>query len=295
MFEHHHVCINGLRTHFVTAGSGEPIVFLHGFPEYWGVWKGQMEALASTHQVIAPDLRGASQTQRPLRVAAYGIEHLVADVRELLDHFEIPRATLVTQDWGALLGWSFMLRHPERVRRFVAVDMTHPALFNRELRHNPAQQEASQYMLTFRAEGEEMILADDAAFVEQALFADIQAHGGRLSIEDEHEWRALTRDRDHLTAGLGWYRAARIGPPDGQGGEGGSNLVDGLTDEQLRVKAPVLVLWSMGDPYLLPSGLEGLGDYVEDLTVERVEGATHWLTLQKPAWVTEKIRAFLGR
>lgn len=295
MIEHHETTINGIRMHYVTAGGGEPILFLHGFPEYWGVWKKQIAEFSASHRVLAPDLRGANKTERPTRVEDHGIDHLVGDVLGLLDHEGIERVNLVCQDWGGLLGWTFLLRHPGRVSRFVSINVTHPALLNRDLRENPAQQQASQYMLAFRRGGEDMILANDGAFIEQALFADARAHGADFAPEDEAEWRALLKDRGHLSAGLNCYRAAKIGPPDGEGGEGGSNLLDGLSAEQLQVDTPVLVIWGDEDTFLLATGLEGLGDLVSDLTVKHIPDASHWVTLEKPALVTQYIREFFER
>jgi pimeloyl-ACP methyl ester carboxylesterase len=289
--------LNGIRMHYVTHGDGVPVLLLHGFPEYWGAWKQVMADLGTDHHVIAPDLRGYNLTSRPSDVEQYRIEHLVEDLRALVAHLGLKRkVTIVSQDWGAFVGWSFVLRHPELVERFVTIDVTHPALFNEELQKNPAQQQASQYMLAFRGPGgEALVTADDFAFPRQALFGEARQYGAVLSDADIAEWVDAWKQPGAITAGLNYYRAARIGPPDGQGSSGGSNLVDGLTPEQLQVKLPVLVLRAEGDAYLLPSGLEGLIRYVSDLSVRRIPDATHWLALEKPALVSRLVREFVRR
>jgi epoxide hydrolase 4 len=296
MLEHRFADTGEIRLHYVIDGpaDGEPILFLHGFPEYWGVWKRLLAAFAPTHRVIAPDLRGANQSGRPKDVEAYRIERLVGDVLALLDHLELPRVTLVAQDWGGLLGWSFLLRHRERVARYVSIDISHPALFDRDLRENPAQQQASAYMLAFRTQGEELLAANDGAFADQAIFADARAHGAVISAEDEAEWKAvLFGDPGHGTAGLNYYRAAEIGPPDGQGSKGGSNLLDDLRPEDLRVDTPVLMIWGDQDPYLLPSGLEGLEQYAPNSRVVHIPDASHWVTLEHPDRVAALVREFM--
>ena len=297
MLEHRFADLDDIRLHYVIDGppDGEPIVFLHGFPEYWGVWKKLLAAFAPTHRVIAPDLRGAGQSGRPEAVDAYRIQRLVGDVRGLLDHLEIPRATVVAQDWGAFVGWSLLLRHRERVARYVTVNVTHPALFIRDLRESPAQQQASAYMLAFRSQGEAMLMADGGAFIDQVVFADARAHGAVISPEDEAEWKTLLRDRGHVSAGLNYYRAAELGPPDGQGSPGGSNLLDDLRPEDLRVDVPVLVIWGDQDPFLLPSGLDGLEEYAPNSRVVHVPDATHWVTLEHPERVTALLREHLSR
>jgi pimeloyl-ACP methyl ester carboxylesterase len=296
MLEHRFADLEDIRLHYVIDGpsDAEPIVFLHGFPEYWGVWKQLLAAFAPTHRVIAPDLRGANQSGRPEDVEAYRIERLVGDVLGLLDRLELPRVTLVAQDWGSLVGWSFLLRHRERVARYVTINVTHPALFDRDLRENPAQQQASAYMLAFRAQGEALLLADGGAFADQAIFADARAHGAVISAEDEAEWKALLSEPGHVTAGLNYYRAAEIGPPDGKGSKGGSNVVDGLRAEDLRVDTPVLVIRGDGDPYLLPSGLDGLEKLAPNSRIVHIPEATHWVSLEHPERVTALVREFVG-
>lgn len=302
MLEHRFADLADLRLHYVVDGpqvvdgprDGEPILFLHGFPEYWGVWKRQLAAFAPTHRVIAPDLRGANQSGRPQDVQAYRIERLVGDVLGLLDHLELPRVTLVAQDWGSLVGWSFLLRHRERVARYVTMNVTHPALFDRALREDPAQQQASAYMLAFRAQGEALLAADGGAFADQAIFADARAHGAVISAEDEAEWKTILGDGGHVTAGLDFYRAAEIGPPDGHGSKGGSNLLDDLRPEELRVDTPVLVIWGDRDPYLLPAGLEGLQELAPNSRVVHIPDASHWVSLEHPERVTTLVREFIG-
>lgn len=286
---------NGIRMHYVTHGEGEPVLLLHGFPEYWGVWKPVMADLGRDFRVIAPDLRGYNLTSRPEGVEAYAIHHLVEDVRGLVEHLGVKDVHLVAQDWGALLGWSFVLRHPKLVRSYTAIDITHPALLNRELQHNPAHQQVSQYMLTFRDPGTaDFIAANDFAWPKQALLESARQHGADLSEADVAGFVESWRQPGAINAALNWYRAAMMGPPDGKGHPGGSNLIDGLKSHELKVKLPVQVLWAELEAYLLPSGLVGLEEYVADLTVKRIPGGTHSVSLEKPREVSQHVREFLS-
>jgi epoxide hydrolase 4 len=293
--KHAYADVNGIRMHYVTAGQGEPVLLLHGFPEYWGVWKKVIANLSKDHQVFAPDLRGYNLTSRPAEVDAYHILKLVGDVRGLVEHLGLKKLNVVCQDWGGLVGWSFLLRHPDLVKRFVVIDITHPALFNRELRENPAQQKASAYMLLFRSPAAEaQLTANDFAFGRNAIFADARQHGAQLSDEDLEEWIQAWKQPGAWTGGLNYYRAARIGPPDGQGNPGGSNVVDDLRPEQLQVHVPVLILWAELDEYLLSSGLTGIEQLVKDVTIKKVPGANHWLSLEKPELVSQAVREFVA-
>ncbi len=294
--QHAYANINGIRMHYVTHGKGEPILFLHGFPEYWGIWKTFLAEFSKDHFVIAPDLRGYNLTSRPLEAEKYSMQHLVADVKALADHLGLQKLTVVSQDWGAFVGWSFVLRHPEYVRRFVSIGVTHPALFDRELRENPQQQQASQYMLFKREPNSSAaFIADDFAIWRKVIIEDTLQHSTTLTAEDVTEWVETWKHPGAIEAALHYYRATGIGPPDGKGSPGGSNLMDDLPKEKWKVNVPVLVLWGEHDPYLLPSGLRGLDQLVPDLTVHMIPGTTHWLALQKPALVTQHLREFLAR
>ncbi|WNG28167.1 alpha/beta hydrolase [Cystobacter fuscus] len=293
--DHHYADINGIRMHYVTHGAGEPILFIHGFPEYWGVWKKQLHDLGKDYFVIAPDMRGYNLTSKPKEVEAYHIRHLVEDLRCLLEHLGIEKTNIVSQDWGALVGWSFVLRLPEYVRRLVTINITHPALFDRELRENPRQQLAAQYMLVFQTpQAEGQIIGDDYAWARQAVLNDARAHGAILSEDDMTEWVSAWKQPGSVTGGLNYYRAAKMGPPDHQGHVGGSNLVEGLRPDQLVVNKPVLFIHAEQDTYLLPDGQRGLRDFVPQISIQRLAEATHWATLEKPKEISQLIRNFLN-
>jgi epoxide hydrolase 4 len=295
--EHEHADVNGIRMHYVAAGrgNGPPVVLLHGFPESSSVWSKVMADLAKDHFVIAPDQRGYGKTSRPEGVDAYRIAHLVADIDGLVRHLGFDRFHLVSQDWGGFVGWSYLFRHPGKVIDFTAIDITHPALFNDELRGNPAQQKASEYMLLFRSPEAEAALADkDYAWPREAIIDAARAHDAELSDDEAEEWLSRMKEPGAMTAQLNWYRAAEIGPPDGKGHPGGSNLIDGLPRAALDVEAPVLFIRADQDEHLLPSGADGLHRYCKDVWIRRIADADHWVSLEKPALVARYLREFFA-
>ena len=73
--------INGLRFHYVEAGTGPLVVLLHGFPEFWYAWRQQLPVLAAAgFHAVAPDLRGYNETEKPKGVEHYRIDLLTSDV-----------------------------------------------------------------------------------------------------------------------------------------------------------------------------------------------------------------------
>src|SRR5262249_4243557 len=100
--------------HYVTRGEGKPILLLHGFPQFWFLWRHQLEDLGTDHAVYAPDMRGYNLSCKPEDPEAYRMRHLLADIGGLIDQLELAPLTLVGHDWGGIVAWAFALKHPGR-------------------------------------------------------------------------------------------------------------------------------------------------------------------------------------
>jgi pimeloyl-ACP methyl ester carboxylesterase len=249
--DHQYADVNGIRLHYVTAGRGPLILFLHGFPEFWYAWKDQLAEFARDHRAVAPDMRGYNLSSKPADVAAYSVKHLVADVRALVGHLEAKTFVLVGHDWGGVVAWAFAIRHPERLKKLVIVNAPHPEVFERELRENPAQQAASRYMLVFRSpEAEQLLAADD----HRRLLAMFAREGAPFSDEDRAQYLAAWSQPGALTGGLNYYRAAGVGPPTPEGAPARSF---GAPSSR-TVTVPTLVIWGERDSALLTGTLTAL-------------------------------------
>jgi pimeloyl-ACP methyl ester carboxylesterase len=208
------------------------------------------------------------------------MKYLVEDVRTLAQHLGHQKFVLAGHDWGGVVAWAFALAYPECLEKLVIINAPHPAVFLRELRDNPAQQQASQYMLLFRSPSAEATLsANNYA----ALVAALGVTG-----DDKDAYLAAWSQPGALTGGLNYYRAARIGPP--QPGDAPSEL----TAQPLIVRVPTLVIWGEKDTALLTGNLDGLDTYVPALTVRRIPDATHWVVREKSPEVNRMIREFLA-
>jgi haloacetate dehalogenase len=96
---HHTVRVNGIRLHYLMAGEGPPVVLLHGFPETSYAWRHQVPQLTKTYRVIAPDLRGYGETDKP--ATGYDKRNMARDLRELMRVLAIPKIALIGHDKGA--------------------------------------------------------------------------------------------------------------------------------------------------------------------------------------------------
>src|SRR5438046_9730227 len=102
--------INGIALHVVLAGpaSGKPLVFLHGFPEFWFAWRLQIDHFVSSgYRVIIPDQRGYNLSNKPAGIASYSIDLLPSDVVGILDTVAESNAFVVRQYWAAAFTCCF--------------------------------------------------------------------------------------------------------------------------------------------------------------------------------------------
>jgi len=121
------ITADGVTLAVLDEGSGSPVLFLHGFPDSSCVWRHQVAALVDAGmRVVAPDLRGFGESDKPEGVDAYALRRSIADVVAVLGALGIERARVVGHDWGAGLAWAVAAFTPARVERLVAMSVGHP-------------------------------------------------------------------------------------------------------------------------------------------------------------------------
>jgi pimeloyl-ACP methyl ester carboxylesterase len=269
------VTVNELSFHVIDEGQGPAVLLLHGFPDSSALWRHQIPALVDAgHRVIAPDLRGFGESDRPEGVEAYGMELLVGDVLGILGALGVERVCVVGHDWGAALGWALAALAPQRVQRLAALSVGHPAGFFTDA---TAQREMSWYMLFFLFPG----VAEDALCRDGwALLRSLLREQGDID-------RYLT-DLDRpgaLTAALNWYRANISAEIFGQ-----------LNPQPLPpVQCPVLGVWSDGYHHCGEAQMQASQRNVtESWRYARVEGASHWIPLDAPETLNKLLVEFVS-
>jgi pimeloyl-ACP methyl ester carboxylesterase len=291
-FQSQYADVNDVRLHYVSVGQGDLILFVHGFPEFWGEWENQLREFGKDYQAVALDMRGYNLSSKPEDVDQYHAKHLVNDLRALAEHLDHEKFTLVAHDWGGAVAWSAAMRYPECLEKLIIINSPHPVIFARELLYNPDQQEASQYMLLFRSSKAERILSEN----NYARLIDMVTQFGSkwdMTKEVRRKYIEAWSQAGALTGGLNYYRASPLYPPTTPEDEEQIKGILNLPKEMLSVRAPTLVIWGEQDQALLTGNLDGMEEYVEDLTVERIPDASHWVSHEQPDRVNALIRDFL--
>ena len=123
-FTHYREHLNGRQQHFVTAGEGPAVLFLHGFPDLWRGWSAQLSAVAAAGYLgIAPDLRGYGETEGSPDPEKYTAIDVMADQLAILDHLGVDKVTVVAHDWGTTAGWAAVQLRPDRFASIVAISV----------------------------------------------------------------------------------------------------------------------------------------------------------------------------
>src|SRR5438552_7806141 len=233
--------INGIALHVVLAGpaSGKPLIFLHGFPEFWFGWRCQIDHFVSAgYRVIIPDQRGYNLSDKPAGIANYCLDLLARDVVGVLDSMAPSKALVVGHDWGAVVSWYLAARYPDKLSRVALLSVPHPRVFIKNLIMNPAQLRRSWYVLFFQLPWlpEYIMRRRDWALLVRMLRNTSPA--GIFSDTDLEQYKKSWAEKGALTAMLNSYRAALLRP---------SKFA--LDSNTSRVKVPALLIWGKNDQF----------------------------------------------
>ena len=288
-WSHDTVETNGVRLHVVTAGptDGELVLLLHGFPEFWYAWHHQIPVLSDAgYRVVAPDMRGYNCSAKPEGVGAYHIDELVGDVAGLVSAFDRESAHVVGHDWGGLVAWQTAIDRPDVVDRLAVLNAPHPSAYERALRQSLTQLRKSWYVAYFQLPViPELGLGWNDYAVLDRLLGDGPVRPDAFTETDIQRYKQALGRPGARRAALNYYRAlarrnARLTLT--QGGVG-----------DLPVRVPTLLVWGQQDDALDISLTTGLDEWVDDIRIERLPEASHWVQFDAPEQVSALLVDYL--
>lgn len=284
--------------------EGRPVLmFLHGFPEGAFVWDGLLEHFAQPENggyfCIAPNLRGFEKSSAPPGSDAYRPKHLMQDISALIamacgqDSGSSRLACLVAHDWGGAIAWNLAAAMPQLMNRLAIINSPHPGTFLRELQHSSAQQAASAYMnFLIRPDAEALLAEHDFRRLWAFLTNGGESAPAWLTESVRDQYREIWRSG--LSGGCNLYRASPLRPPrPGPPHNDPAAAAVTLDPERLKVLLPTLVVWALDDIALPPALIDGLGNYVPDMQLQQVPGASHWIVHEQPKRVIACLQDFL--
>ncbi|WBK01552.1 alpha/beta fold hydrolase [Methylocystis parvus] len=195
--------VNGIRLHYVRAGSGPKVVLLHGWPQTWFAWRGVMERLSSRFTLIAPDLRGLGLSERT--VGGYDKRTIAADIRDLIDQTADGRAHVVGHDMGGKAAFTLAHLYPEHVEKLVLADCLIPGAENMDAAHGGAW----HYGFHMAPEIPEMLTKGREREYIAAQIRTWSHKKDAVSEEAITEFARRYATDGGMTAGFNYYRALR--------------------------------------------------------------------------------------
>lgn len=278
-YENRRIDVGAVALNVIDAGDGPPVLLLHGFPDRASMWGAQIDYLVQRgHRVIAPDLRGFGDSDRPTGVANYTMDKLLGDIAGLLNVLGIPRTAVVAHDWGASLAWTLAAALPDLVTRLAVLSVGHPRAF---FSVGTRQRALSWYVLLFDHVGvpESLMPQDDWLWYRQWAFKGASRQdNAHLDVQLADLERAGA-----LEAGLNYYRANL--PPE-------VFMLEDPAAELPNVSCPVLGIWSDEDMALTEDQMTRSAHYVNEAWhYRKLEGVGHWI----PVDASDEVNAELGR
>lgn len=277
---HHTKKVNGFRMHYVIAGSGYPLVLLHGWPQSWYEWHKVIAPLAEQFTVVAPDLRGLGDSERPL--TGYDKRTLASDVYALVQALGFDKIGLTGHDWGGAVAYYLAYDHPELVERFMALD-TLPGLGRRADKID-LQAAQTLWHVFFHAGmpdlAEQLVSQNIEGYLRHFYTSSALNYSPNVfSDKDVAEYVRVYSAPGALRAGFQYYRA------------GINEDLDNLSTCTEKLKMPVLAWGGEVSPLDPIPTWQAVADNVQG---GKVEHCGHFIAEEQPEFVIGQALEFFG-
>ena len=279
-FAPHYTAVNGIRTHYVDEGRGEPVVLLHGDPTWGYLYRRFIPILSRRRSCIVPDHMGMGKSDTPASPAPYRLGHHIANLEALMRELALTDVTLVLHDWGGPVGLGVATRHPERIKRLVLMNTWASAPW-------PGAP-FPRVLEIIRSERGERFVLERNGYLEPALLGTTH-HPERLTENVLAAYKAPFPTPETRLALLCWSRDIPVAETDPSYAE-----MKRIEHNLARFgDHPVLLIWGMRDPVLPDSVLRWWQGVYPQAVSHEIGDASHFLQEDAPEEVVGRIEAFL--
>ncbi|MBD2200222.1 MULTISPECIES: alpha/beta fold hydrolase [Calothrix] len=276
---HEYITTNSVKLHYVTQGEGPLLLMLHGFPEFWYSWRYQIPEFAQYFKVVALDLRGYNDSDKPNQKSAYVMDEFVKDIAGVIQGLGYETCVLVGHDWGGAIAWNFAYTYPEMLEKLIILNLPHPAKFAQGLL-TLQQLIRSSYIFFFQLPWlpELLIKSSDYAAIERA-FKVMAVDKSTFTQNDIDAYKNAAAKPGALTASLNYYRNA---------------LRQRIFKSNWGIlTVPTLMIWGENDTALGKELTYGTETYVQDLQIKYIAHCSHWVQQEQSKLVNHYMRDFL--
>lgn len=299
-WENHMVSLAGrgdkgrdLAVHLLEAGprDGEPVVLVHGFPDFSYGWRAVIPLLSDEYRVYAPDLRGYAGTDRARK--GYDVAGLSADLLSLLDALAREdgwpagaRVHLMGHDWGATVGWRAVNDAPDRFASWTALDVPPLRTLLDAMEASPEQRRYRRFLAQLVSPFSPFILAAYRGERRAEVFyREELVHDEALSPEDMPWYEAAFDQRADTIGPIKLYRQIVFHQRSARHD----------AETAAKVEVPTLVLWGAQDHYMLsPMAAQSCQQVSARCESEVFPDAGHYLQWDAPEAVVARWHRFVA-
>ncbi|GAB5483415.1 MAG: epoxide hydrolase EphM [Parasphingorhabdus sp.] len=273
--------------HYVEAGEGELILFLHGFPSYWFSFIRQMDALKQDYHVVAIDGLGAGKSDAPHDVDAYRLENMAAHLNALIDHLDAEKVHIVGHDWGSTFAFGFAQRYPDRVASVTGLSAPPQNVLLGLMQRDSSLRQTSAYIDRLKQANPLLIkaLGGDKRVWTGAYEPLIKK--GFLTPEEGELFREATGNPKRIDAHINWYRA---NIPS----FGAIEDADFWPDQKTRVTVPAQIIWGQDDRVFAKEYAEATKASSDDMQILSLTDVGHWPHVERTETVTRAIKKLIS-
>jgi len=276
--KHEYADLGDVRLHYVIGGSGPAIVFLHGWPQTWYMWRDVLPGLMGRYRVIAADLRGLGDSSRP--AAGYDTRTVANDIWRLMHDVLGERCFhVVGHDWGGPVAYALAAQHRDAVQSLAIFDAPVPG-------DGSTITAMGRWHFGFHAEADlpEALVAGREELYLRHMYRKAGARPDAIAEDAQREYLRTYAQPGAMRAGFNYYRAM---PQDARD--------NAAFIQQGKLQMPVLVYG--GGAANVGRGLYAMDSWqrvADDVRGGVAEGCGHWIPEERPAWVVERLLEFFG-
>jgi pimeloyl-ACP methyl ester carboxylesterase len=284
-WNHQYLDANGINIHYVRHGEGLPLVLLHGWPEFWLTWRKNILPLAESFDVVASDLRGFGDSDKPALPDPPSalLKEYVEDLRGLADALGFERFGIVSHDVGAYVAQAFARSYTERLSGLFFFNCPYPGIGERWAEAGHVNE--IWYQSFNQQPWAASLVGENRKTCETYIrhFLDHWSHESGFLDEDLDLWVENFMKPGNLQGGFNWYISTN---------EGRIKQIRHGPAELPKIETPTRVLWGVSDSVLKVEWADRLGDYFANLDFSPAEEAGHFVHYEKPELANEEISGF---
>ena len=278
--EHHTANVRDGRVHYLKAGTGDPVVLLHGWPQTSATWNATVQALAERYTVIAPDLRGMGFSSKA--VDGYDTDNVAEDIHALVRHLGFTDIDLAGHDWGGAVAYAYAAQYRDEVKHLAIFEMVLPGLGLMEQAMVPQSNGNFLWHMGFQSvPGVPELLPSgrEGAYMNH-IFQLYAYNPDAVRPERMAHYVTSMQNTGALRAGLGYYR------------DYFASAEQNRKHSKTKLAMPVL---AMGGE----ASLAALTKQCLDMVADNVVGGViprcgHWISEERPEFIADTLRRFLA-